>query len=528
MSSQRFFRLFACLILSACVAHAELRLPAQFGEGAVLQRETAWKLRGWATPGAIIEIRLDGQHTRTTASGEGRWQASMDPLDGGGPYVLHLQTDHGDDLEHPVWAGEVWVASGQSNMQWTIDRSRNADLHRAIWDYPEIRILRVAPEGSADKTLEFDDAWRPATRGNLGDMSAIGFHFAQILHEYLGVPVGIIDVSWGGSAIEAWMDRDLLATDPRFRLIDELWREFEQRYDFAAEMERHEGRIAAWERRRDAALRRGEDPPRQPRAPRNLMKGNQRPGNIFNNRVQPLLGTAIGGVIWYQGESNARDPELYAELFPAMIGDWRDRWGQGNFPFYWVQLTAFRNRQPSGPDASWAFLREAQSRTRALPRTGEAVTIDIGDGADIHPWEKEEVARRLARWALAHEYEARGIAYAAPRIAGWEPDGEHVRIHFANTDGGLLTREFDVVHGFAVAGEDRAWHTVEGHLINGREVRLEVPPDVRIKAVRYAWADNPLVNLYSTEGLPVTPWRSDTWERTGERQMVPRFLTDEP
>lgn len=521
-------RIIACLILTSGIAHADLRVPAQYGDGAVLQRDIPWQIRGWATPGTEVQVQVAGQRAHTTATESGTWQAPMNPLNAGGPYTLRIETEAGDRMEHAVWAGEVWIASGQSNMQWIINRSRNADLHRTVWDYPRIRVLRVAPDGSGEKTLEFEGEWRAANAETIGGMTAIGFHFARILHHYLDVPIGIIDHSWGGSAIEAWMDRDMLAGDYRFSVIDKEWTTFEQTYDFDAEQARHEETVKEWERRRDAAVRRGEDPPNRPRGPRNQLTGNQRPGNIFNNRVNPLVGTAIRGVIWYQGESNAGRPEQYAELFPAMIEDWRNRWGQGNFPFYWVQLAAFRERQPSGPDASWPFLREAQSSTMKLPRTGEAVTIDIGDGADIHPWEKEEVARRLVRWALVHEYGAESLAHASPRITGWEREGDQIVIRFAHADGGLVSKEYRVVHGFAVAGEDREWHQVEGQLTDGREVRIDVPGDLDVAAVRYGWADNPLVNLYSAEGLPVAPWRSDSWERSGPRSLVPGFVTERP
>jgi sialate O-acetylesterase len=268
--------------------------------------------------------------------------------------------------------------------------------------------------------------------------------------------------------------------------------------------------MAEWQKRADAAKAAGEPEPWRPWLP-DPVTGQHRPANLYHARLGPILGYAIRGVIWYQGETNAGRSYQYREMFPLMIQSWRDDWKQGDFPFYWVQLADFMAEQPEPNESGWAELREAQTMTQdRLPNTGQAVIIDIGDGADIHPLNKLEVARRLARWALARDY-GKNIVCQSPRYDSMEVKDGKITVKFKDVGGNLRTLDTAEVKGFAIAGDDKKWVWAEAKIVAPDQVAVsskEVPKPV---AVRYAWADNPVCNLYNQAGLPVTPFRSDDW-----------------
>jgi sialate O-acetylesterase len=306
------------------------------------------------------------------------------------------------------------------------------------------------------------------------------------LHNILDVPVGLIDNSWGGSAAEAWVRRESLEKDPRFKTL------MENTVKREAELQSAQAKAATG----------------QPNPAQQWLTGNARPGNIFAGVVHPTLGYGLKGVIWYQGESNAGRAKEYADLFPFMIEQWRKEWNQGDFPFYWVQLADFMAEKPEPGESSWAELRESQTKTMKLPNTGQAVIIDLGEGRDIHPKNKHDVAARLVRWALVKDY-GKHFPYRSPEFKSMEISGNKITVQFDCF--GSTLRPFDVSEavGFAVCGEDNKWHWAKGK-VHGKD-SVEVSSDAVEKpiAVRYAWADNPVCNLASQEGLPVTPFRTD-------------------
>lgn len=466
-----------------------LGLPGQFGPGAVLQRDMSLSLWGWAEPGMDLSVKVAGVEAKTKVDEAGSWRISLPPLEPGGPFSLVVAC--GDDrLEHTVWVGEVWMAGGQSNMRWPISQSRNADLFQLTEENEAIRFLRIEVPGQQIPQKDFPGEWQPVDRQTIGDHSAVAFHFAKLLHQVLDVPIGIIDNSWGGSAAEGWIDRRVLANHPELSVLHEGWLPFE------------------------AAQEKLEEPSQQ-------MIHHHRPGNVFYTRVHPLIPMAFRGVIWYQGENNAGRAKQYRSLFPLLIESWRDAWDLGDFPFYWVQLAAYREAGPSGPDNYWSELREAQYLTQRLPNTGQAVAIDMGDGTDIHPWEKEEVGRRLARWALARDYGLTNLNHQSPEIEAWRQEDTRLIVDIAHAGSGMRLIEYPNVKGFAVAGKDREWIQVTGVLNDSGQVVLELPEDMDVRAVRYAWASNPVVNLYSREGLPLTPYRSDDWPLLGDENQLP-------
>jgi sialate O-acetylesterase len=337
------------------------------------------------------------------------------------------------------------------------------------------------------------------------------------LHEILKVPVGLIDNAWGGSAAEAWVRRESLEADPRFARLMEATTKKETglmsekgRADFQKALEE-------WKAAQKTPRTDGRPAPRQPQ---DWLRGNQRPGNIFAGVVHPTLGYGIKGVIWYQGESNATRAAEYAELFPFMIEQWRKEWGQGDFPFYWAQLADHKAEKPTPGESDWAELREAQTKTLKLPNTGQAVIIDIGEGKDIHPRNKLDVAARLVRWALAKDY-GMDIPHRSPEFKSVAFNGNVAKVTLDLFGGSLRPFDVNEALGFAVCGEDKVWHAATGRIVGGGEIEVTSPEVKSPVAVRYAWADNPVCNLFSDADLPVTPFRTDDFPLTTRPKPEP-------
>ncbi len=343
-------------------------------------------------------------------------------------------------------AGEVWICSGQSNMQMSVAGSNDGDLEIRAANFPGIRLITVPNRGTQEPQKDFHGKWAVCSPQTVGGFSAVGYFFGRQLHQTLGVPIGLINDSWGGSACEAWIPREKLAADPKYKPLLEHGEQIEKDYPMNKEK---------WQATVSKARAEGKRPPREPHNPDEDMHGNFRPGNIYNGVLLPTIGYGIRGAIWYQGESNVGRAYQYRDLFPLMIQTWRDLWGQGDFSFYWVQLADFLNERSEPAESAWAELREAQTLTmKRLPHTGEAVIIDIGEGKDIHPRNKQDVGKRLARWALAKDY---GVAVSSqsPAYKSMEKHGNKIVLTFENVDGGF--RPFDVKEprGFSIAGSDR-------------------------------------------------------------------------
>jgi sialate O-acetylesterase len=505
--------LFTIIACQPTIALADVKLPAIFGSHMVLQRDQKDRVWGWAEPGEEVTVRIAGQEKSAKADPDGAWQVMLDPMPAGGPHTMTVQGKNTVQFDD-VLVGEVWICSGQSNMQWPVGATKDADLEIAAAKYPNIRLITVPNRGTQEPQKDFRGHWVLCSPSTVGGFSAVGYLFGRQLHQTLGVPIGLINDAWGGSACEAWIRRDLLTADPKYAAMMQNWAEIEKNYPKAKE--EYQAKYAAWRKEADQAKAEQKRPPRPPQNPDAMMTGNFRPGNIYNGVLKPTIGYGIRGVIWYQGESNAGRAYQYRDLFPLMIKSWRDEWGQGDFPFYWVQLADFMAESPRPRDSGWAELREAQTMTmERLPHTGQAVIIDIGEGKDIHPKNKQDVAQRLARWALAADYGMR-IAHQSPTYKSMERQGNKIVLTFDQVGGGLQTFDVNEARGFTIAGSDRkfvpAQARVTGPNERGRKT-VEVWSDEVSEpvAVRYAWADNPVCNLYSAEGLPATPFRTDDW-----------------
>lgn len=491
----------ACAFLG-CVAfslitfpsRADVKLPNIFGSHMVLQQGQKNKVWGLAEAGEAITVTVGNQTQHATAGTDGRWQVFLDPLPVGGPYTMNVKGRNEVHYED-ILSGEVWICSGQSNMQWSVGASNDADLEKAAAKFPRIRMINFPQVGTQEPVWTHPRQWQVCSPETVNGFSAVGYFFARQLHQTLEVPIGMINNAWGGSACEAWIRRDLLAADEKYGPMMDRWVTMENNY-------------TALKSKTSAT----EDEKKQLAGLENNMKGNSRPGNIYNGVLKSHIGYGIKGAIWYQGESNAGRAYQYRDLFPLMIDSWRKEWNQGDFPFYWVQLADFKAEKSEPAESDWAELREAQTMTMSrLPKTGEAVIIDIGEGKDIHPKNKVDVGRRLARWALVNDYGVPGIAPRSPIYKSVEKQSGKMILSFEHVSGGWRPFDVNEPRGFTIAGEDKKFVPAQAKILS--DGRIEVWSDAvkEPASVRYAWADNPICNMFSAVGLPLTPFRTDDW-----------------
>jgi sialate O-acetylesterase len=482
---------------------AEVQMPNIFGDHMVLQREQLNPVWGTANPGERVIVEIDGQKHATYADSEGRWQIKLRAMPASGPHLLEVRADNNLRFED-VMIGEVWVCSGQSNMQWSLSKTDGGDLEIPLANEPMIRMISVPQVGTQIPQDNFKGQWEHCSPSVAAEFSAVGYHFGQRLKQALGLTIGLIDNAWGGSAAEAWVPRDVLEADGH---SDAYLAESDAKIAAYTDAV-HAKKVARFEEWK-AKGSKGRAP-----WPRDIRTGQHRPANLYNGVLHPIIGYGIRGAIWYQGETNAGRAAAYNHLFPLMISTWRDHWGQGDFPFYWVQLADFGKEQAEPQQKSWwAELREAQTNTLALPNTGQAVIIDIGEGRDIHPRNKRTVGDRLARHALAKDY-GYDIASESPRFSKMQIKGKEVNLQFDHVSrGGLYAFDVPEVKGFELAGSDGVFHRAKARIQGKNQVVVSHPDIAEPVAVRYGWAENPVLNLFDRNGLPVTPFRTDDGTR---------------
>ncbi len=500
-----------------------IELPTMFGRHAVLQREEAVPVWGWGKPGEVVRVTFAGQSKRTTADDKGNWRVELDALEASASgQVLEVTGTESGRLRVPdLLVGEVWMASGQSNMQWALSSTERAkqDIPRA--DHPAIRMFLTDLVTAASPRRRVGGEWNVTTPQNAGKFSAVGYYYALKLHAEVGVPVGIIRTAWGGKPSEAFTSRKMLMSKPEGRALLQKLDAETRRFDLGRAEAQYEKKLEAWEKVRKAN-RAEKDPkkrkklPRKPQKPSPPALSPNRPGAIYNGMIHPWAGYAMKGAIWYQGESNAGRAKEYETIFPLLIQDWRKRWKR-ELPFYFVQLANFRMpTSKPGQASSWAELQNAQRLALRLPKTGMAVINDIGAARDIHPRNKKDVGERLARWALANEYGSKDVVVSGPLYRDFKVDGSRVRISFEYAEG-LKTCDGGEPGRFEIAGRDQVWHWGKA-VIDGQAVLVaseEVPEPV---AVRYAWASNPEgANLVNAAELPASLFRTDSWTLSTER-----------
>ena len=517
MRTFAFTTLLAALSLAA---QAELKLPAIIGDNMILQQKQVNPIWGWDTPGSEITVKFAGQTKNAKTGADGKWTVKLDAVPANAkPVTMSIKGTSSMVLKN-VLVGEVWICSGQSNMQMSVQSSWDADLEIATAKFPNIRLISVPQVGTQEPQQDFKGAWVECSPQTVGGFSAVGYFYGRVLHQMLDVPVGLINNAWGGSAAEAWVRRDVLEKDPRFKLLMENTKKNEANLQSPEAKTKYEAALAAWKKQADDAKK--ADKPftvRAPQAPDGWLRGNARPGNIYNGVLLPTIGYGIKGAIWYQGESNASRAYEYASLFPLMITHWRSEWQQGDFPFYWVQLADFMAESAQPGDSNWAELRESQTKTQsAIKNGGQAVIIDIGEANDIHPKNKRDVAERLARWALAKDYGVK-LPYRSPEFKGIEITGNKAVVTLDTFGGSLRTVDVNDVKGVAICGEDKKWVWATAKIIGNDKLEVSAAGVAKPVAVRYAWSDNPVCNLFSKDGLPVTPFRSDNFEMITKPKM---------
>ena len=478
----------ALWVLATWPAVAAVRLPAILSDRMVLQAGQPVAIWGWAGPDETVAVSFLGQTQSTRAGAGGRWSVTLSPLPAGEGGTLVVRGENRIEIQD-VLVGEVWLGSGQSNMAMTVARSRDYPEERAAARLPRVRMFKEDSPSAAAPSAEPRGRWVACAPETVGAFSATLYFFGRELHRELGVPVGLINSSVGGTPIEAWIAADAQRAVPELRAaLDKPLEPIPVAQASKAARAADPAQAEKAKAKADAAARRKADI-----------------GGLFNGKIAPLIPYTFRGALWYQGEANTLPgkPALYETQLRLLVQDWRQRWGR-EFPFAWVQLPNF-----GGAGRDWPAVREAMLRTLALPGTGMAITIDVGEEKDIHPRNKQDVGRRLSLWALGTVYGRKVPATSGPLPAGHEVQGREVALRFRHTEGGLVARGGPLT-GFQIAGEDRQWRPANAR-IEGDRVVVSSPDVSRPVAARYAWENFPACNLYNGAGLPASPFRTDAW-----------------
>ncbi len=519
----RVGQLAVVFFVSAVLAGAALgdvKLPAVIGDNMVLQQGMQVPIWGWAEAGEKVTVIASwgGKKWEAAADADGKWMVKVDtpaaggPAKGevspaGGPYEVTIAGKNTFLLKN-VLVGEVWVCSGQSNMEWSLGQATDANEEIRAADLPNIRLFTVAKRVSEEPQKDCQGRWEQCSPQTAGKFSAVGFFFGRYLHSQMNVPIGLIHTSWGGTPAEAWTSKDWLAKDADFEPIVKRFEDAVK--DYPRLKEKYEQEMKKQEE--DAAKLKAESKPvpRRPRIEPPMGPGNSNsPAGLYNAMLAPIIPFGIRGAIWYQGEANADRAYQYRKLLPAMISCWRDKWGQGDFAFLIVQLANYMPVSPEPVESEWAELREAQTMTLAVPNTGMAVTIDIGEANDIHPKNKQDVGKRLALWALAKTY-GKDVVYSGPSYKAMKVDGNRVILSFDHIGGGLVAGGGESLKGFSIAGADRKFVWADAK-IEGDTVVVTAEEVAAPVAARYGWANNPVCNFRNKAGLPASPFRTDDW-----------------
>lgn len=456
--------MLAAAASSSGLTMAEVKPNPLFTDGAVLQRGQAVPVWGTANDGEKVTVELGGQKLDTTAK-DGKWRVDLKPLEAGGPFTMKISGENTVEVKD-LLVGEVWVASGQSNMEWKFNASHEPDVERPKAKHPQLRMFTAAKVTSPVPLADLKGSWVTCSPETVGGFSAVAYYFARDLQAKLGVPVGVISTSWGGTPAQAWTSVEGFAGH--------------------AELDGYAKQA------QDNLVQFSAAAPPKPLGPGTASV-------LFNGMIAPAIPYAMKGVIWYQGESNAGKSKEYQTLFPAMIADWRAKWKLGDFPFLYVQIAPFKGQPPE--------IREAQLVTLGKSKnTAMAVTTDVGNENDIHPKKKEPVGHRLSLAACALAYGEK-IEYSGPLYDSMKADGAKAVIAFTHVGGGLVA-EGGELKGFTIAGADGKFVPAKAE-IKGANVVVSAEGVAEPKAVRYGWANVPDVNLFNKEGIPASPFRTD-------------------
>jgi sialate O-acetylesterase len=487
MLLRRAITLFAIALSLAAPARADVRLPAIISDHMLLQRDAPVRIFGFADPGESVTVAFRGQRVETKADAIGRWEAWLQPLTPAAPgdmTIAGLNTIVVSD----VLVGDVWIGSGQSNMQWAVRQADNADAEIAAATFPQIRLFYVPRKTSAVPVEDVDAKWVVCAPETIAEFSAVLYYFGRQMHQDLKVPMGLIHSSWGGTPIASWISGGSLAGNARLAPFLVFWANTIRNYP--ANLARQELALKKWEAGGSQGAR-----PAAPMGPGHAHE----PATLYNAMMAPLVKYTIKGALWYQGETEAGRAQgnIYGEAMMTLVQDWRRAFAQGDFPFYWVQLANYGNAAKNG---HWMRVQEGQVKATALRNTGVAVINDIGNPANIHPTNKQEVGRRLARMAQGREW--------TPLYRQYTREGSAFRIWFDHAGAALKTRDGGPVTGFQIAGADGVYVPAAAR-IEGATVVVSSAEIADPRSVRYAWDYNPIANLVSASGLPVSLFRTD-------------------
>jgi sialate O-acetylesterase len=512
------------LVLAAVfvpAARANVTVSPMFTDHAVLQQDKPIYVWGTADPGESVRVSLSNDNGTTggaQTTENGHWVAKLPPQKAGGPYTLTVQGRNRIQFKD-VLIGEVWVCSGQSNMEWQLRSSFEAPKDIAAAANPKLRLFTVAKATSTRPLDKVKGEWKECTPDTVPGFSAVAYYFGRDLQKAVDVPVGLIHTSWGGTPAQAWTSKEALSASPNLRHYPQEVAERVEKYDAEKAKEQYDAAMEQYKetmaKHREAVAKAKEEnkpapkAPQRPRAPVAPGQSQNDASTLYNAMIAPIIPYGIRGVIWYQGESNADKAYEYRTLFSTMIQDWRANWKQGDFPFLLVQLAPYKKINPKPVESDWAELREAQlMATKSLGKVGMAVITDVGEENDIHPKKKEPVGARLAllarKIAYGQEIVAMGPVYKKMRVQGNE-----VVLTFDNVGAGLESRG-EKLTGFTVAGADRKFYPADA-VIQGDTVVVSAAGVDKPVAVRFGWANYPVVNLWNKDGLPATPFRTDTW-----------------
>ncbi len=469
----------ATLGISALTASADVTLPSIIGSHMVLQRGVECPIWGWADPGEEISVSFARQNHTATAGKDGRWSVRLSPLKASADgRAMTIKGNNTVKLEDVV-VGEVWLCSGQSNMEWTVARSNNPGEEAAKGNHPRIRHIKIPhrPSAKAESNVP-STGWQQATSQTVPNFTAVGYFFGRELMNELDVPVGLIGSNWGGTRIEPWTTPAGFKSVPALKSIADKLDTFPSKRKVK---NKKTGKVTE-------AI------------------NHQTPLALYNGMISPLVPYAIKGALWYQGESNNGEGMLYHEKMKALINGWRKLWNNPELPFYYVQLAPYvyrgDNRQFQLPGI-W----QAQLATLSVPHTGMAVTTDIGNIKDIHPKNKQDVGKRLALWALAKNYGRKGVVYSGPLYKGHKAEGSSIRVSFSEIGGGLKSLDGKALTHFEVAGDDKKFAKAQAR-IDGDTVVVSSDAVGKPEHVRFGWHESAEPNFGNKAGLPASPFSS--------------------
>ena len=455
---------YLLLIISFVNIQAKVSLPAIFSSHMVLQQNSEVTIWGWANP--LEKVRVvgswDNDTAKMTANNQAKWWITLKTPAAGGPYLL---TVAGNDtiVLKDVMIGEVWLCSGQSNMEMSASWGINNEAKEiAEANYPNIRLFQVDKRAAKYPQLDVAGTWKACTPNSMKNFSAAGYFFGRDLYKKINVPIGLINSSWGGTPAETWVNPDTISSN---QVLSEAAKKISDKMPWCP----------------------------------------GKPGKTYNSMIYPLIHFKIAGVIWYQGETNTANPETYSQLFSTLIEDWRSEWKE-EFPFYYVQIAPYNYETPY----TGVLVREAQLKCLSILKTGMVVISDIGNLTNIHPKDKQDVGKRLANWALAKTYNKKGISYSGPVYRSFKTEGNKIRIYFDYAENGLVARGGSLTN-FQIAGNDSVFVPAKAEIKDSTVIVYSDKVQNPI-AVRYAWENAVDPNLFNKENLPASSFRTDDWK----------------